>query len=177
MKTKMRYFLFALIFISCYATVKADPVTIIGDTFALHYQNGTGNIADFLKTDLTQHPDIVAQQPFQPGNPNGYVTFMTFLQGTAGTLFQSEWIYDGQALGIDDYILPNDFGPDTAIVFGHQFPLSYTAKTAVLNLYFGGQTATYTFTVREPIPEPATVGLFGFGTAAIAFYIRRARQT
>ena len=168
----MRYFWLAVLLFSCYATVNADPVTIIGDAFALHYKNGTGKIEDFLKTNLNEHPDIVAQQIFSD-NPNGFVDILVFLQGPAGTLFRSEWIYDGQLLGIDDYILPFDFGPDFATGTAHLFPLSYTAKPVVLNLTFGGQTATYTFTVREPIPEPATIGLFSLGSIAFGCYMRR----
>jgi len=147
----------------------------MGDTFALHYQNGTGNFEDFLKTNLNEHPDIVAQQIFGPSNPDGFVDILVFLQGPAGTLFRSEWIYDGQLLGIDDFILPYDFGPDTALSTVHVFPLSYTAKPVVLNLTFGQQTATYTFTVREPIPEPATIGLFSLGSVALGNYTRRTR--
>jgi len=46
----------------------------------------------------------------------------------------------------------------------------------VLNLSFGGQTASYTFTVREPIPEPATLGLFTLGSIAVGFYKRRTNR-
>jgi len=172
----MRYLVLLIVLFSCYATVNADPVTLIGDAFALHYQNGTGNFEDFLKTNLNEHPDIVAQQIFGPGNPDGFVDILVFLQGPAGTLFRSEWIYDGQLLGIDDFILPYDFGPDTALSTVHVFPLSYTARPVVLNLTFGGQTATYTFTVREPIPEPATLNLFTVGSIAVCCYAQRIRN-
>jgi len=168
----MRYFLLIVLLIGCYANVQADPI-ILGNSSALHYVNGTGRIEDFLSTPLTLHPDIVAQQIFAPDNLNGYVTFFTFLQGPAGTLFHTEWIYDGQLLGVDNYILPFDFGDDFALVYGHEFPLSYEARTAVLNLSFGGQTASYTFTVREAVPEPATIGLFALGSLALGYVRRR----
>ncbi|HKG47855.1 MAG TPA: PEP-CTERM sorting domain-containing protein [Pyrinomonadaceae bacterium] len=168
----MRYFLFIVLLVCCYTTVHADPI-ILGDTNALHYVNGTGNIEDFLSTPLTSHPDIVAAQPFAPGNVNGHVSFFTFLQGPAGTLFRAEWFYDGQLLGVDDFFLPFDFGADTALVYGREFPLSYDARVAVLNLSFGNQTATYTFTVREPVPEPATLGLLALGSVAFGYFRRR----
>jgi len=169
----MRYILLLIVLVCCYSTVNADPVTLIGDAFALHYQNGSGNIGDFLKTNLNQHPDIVAQQIFGPGKPDGFVDILVFLQGPVGTLVHTEWIYDGHLLGFDDFVLPFDFGPDTATSVVKVFPLSYTAKPVVLNLSFGGQTASYTFTVREPIPEPATLGLFTLGSIAVGFYKRR----
>ena len=168
----MRYFLLIIVLIGCYATVHADPV-ILGDTSALHYINGSGQIEDFLSTPLTLHPDIVAQQPFAPGNINGQVSFLTFLQGPAGTLFRTELIYDGQLVSTTDFFLPFDFGSDTALIYSLEFPLSYQARTAVLNLFFGGQTASYTFTVREPVPEPATLGLFALGSLALGYFRRR----
>src|ERR1044071_3889621 len=110
----MRFFVLAIVLISCYVTVNADPVTFMGESYSLHYPNGIEDAATILQTPLTQHPDIVAQQIFGPGNPNGFVTFETFLQGPAGTLFRTEWIFDGQLLDIHDFILPFDFGPDFA---------------------------------------------------------------
>ena len=168
----MRYFLLIILLIGCSAIVRADPV-VLGDTSAIHYVNGTGNVEDVLTTPLALHPDIVAPQIFGPGNDSGIVTFLTFLQGPAGTLFRAEWIYDGQPIGTDDFFLPFDFGEDFALVYSHQFPLSYEARTAVLNLSFGGQTASYTFTVREPVPEPATIGLFALGSLALGYFRRR----
>jgi hypothetical protein len=168
----MRYFLLIIVLIGSYATAHADPV-ILGDTSALYYINGTGKIEDFVSTPLTLHPDIVAQQIFAPGNVNGQVGFLTFLQGPAGTLFRAELIYDGQLVSTTDFFLPFDFGSDTALIYTLEFPLSYEAKTAVLNLSFGGQTASYTFTVREPVPEPATIGLFALGSLALGYFKRR----
>ena len=167
----MRYFLLIILLLGCSAIVHADPV-VLGDTFAIHYVNGSGNAEDVLTTNLALHPDIIAPQV--PGlGDGGFVSFFTFLQGPAGTLFHAEWIYDGQPIGADDIFLPFDFGEDFALVFGHQFPLSYEARTAVLNLSFGGQTASYTFTVREPVPEPATIGLFALGSLGLGYFRRR----
>jgi PEP-CTERM motif-containing protein len=168
----MRYFLLIIVLIGSYATVQADPV-VLGDTSALHFANGTEDIEDFLRTSLTLHPDIVAQQTFAPGNVNGLVSFLTFLQGPAGTLFRVELIYDSQLVSTTDFFLPFDFGSDTALIYTLEFPLSYQARPAVLNLSFGGQTASYTFTVREPIPEPATIGLFALGSLALGYFKRR----
>ena len=168
----MRYLLLITLLIGCYANAHADPI-ILGSSSAIHYVNGTGRIEDILTTDLTLHPDIVAQQIFGPGNPNGIVTFLTFLQGPAGTVFHTELIYDGQLVGIQDFILPFDFGSNTALLYSLEFPLSYEARTAMLNLSFGGQTASYTFTVREPVPEPATIGLFALGSVALGYLRRR----
>ena len=168
----MRYLFLITLLIGCYANVHADPI-ILGGTSAIHYVNGSGRFEDVLNTDLTLHPDIVAQQIFGPGNPNGFVTFLTFLQGPAGSVLHTELIYGGQLIGVEDFILPFDFGPNTALLYGFEFPLSYEARTAILNLSFGGQTASYTFTVREPVPEPATIGLFALGSLAVGYLRKR----
>jgi hypothetical protein len=140
---------------------KADPVIL--DTRALHYVNGSGNFDDFLVTSLTSHPDIVAQQIFGPNDPSGYISFQSLLIGPAGTLLHGEFFYDNQLVGVFEYALPSDSAGSWFSLVGPSWPLSYVARPAVLNLNFGGTTASYTFTVREPVPEPGSVLLAATG--------------
>lgn len=140
---------------------KADPVIL--DTRALHYVNGSGNSSDLLVTSLTLHPDIVAQQIFGPNDPSGYITFESQLIGPAGTLLHGEFFYDGQLIGVFEYPLPTDSDGIWFSLVGPSWPFSDLAKPAVLNLNFGGTTASYTFTVREPVPEPSSALLAATG--------------
>ena len=121
------------------------------------------------------HPDIVAEQPFGPGNINGHVTFGTYLTNVAvGTLFHADFTYDGQPVNTFDTVLTFPAPNIMVVVFSGNFPLSYSARPAVLNIDVGGVTASYTFTVREPIPEPASLLLMGTGLL-ILFAVGRSK--
>lgn len=150
---------------------KADPVIL--DTRALHYANGSGNASDLLVTSLTLHPDIVAQQIFGPNDPSGFVSFQSQLIGPAGTLLHGEFFYDGQLIGVFEYALPTDGAGSWFDLVSPAFPFSAVARPVVLNLNFGGTTASYTFTVREPVPEPGSVLLAATGLIPLLIGLKR----
>ena len=152
---------------------KADPVIL--DTRALHYVNGSGNANDLLVTSLTLHPDIVAQQIFGPSDPSGFISFDSQLIGPAGTLLHGEFFYDGQLIGVFEYAIPTDATGIWFSLVGPSWPLSTVAKPAVLNLNFGGTTASYTFTVREAVPEPGSLLLAATGLIPLLIGVKRSR--
>jgi hypothetical protein len=163
----------SILFIVLAGTAKADPVIL--DTRASHYVNGSGNSSDFLVTSLTLHPDIVAQQIFGPNDPRGYITLESQLIGPAGTLLHGEFFYDGQLIGVFEYPLPTDSAGIWFSLVGPSWPLSYVARPAVLNLNFGGTTASYAFTVREPVPEPSSLLLTATGLIALLIRVKWSR--
>ena len=167
--------LLASIFFFMFAGIaKADPVIL--DTRALHYVNGSGNASDLLVTSLTVHPDIVAQQIFGPSDPSGFITFESQLIGPAGTLLHGEFFYDGQLIGVFEYAIPTDGASGWFSLVGPSWPFSSVAKPAVLNLNFGGTTASYTFTVREAVPEPGSLLLAATGLIPLLIGVKWSRD-
>jgi hypothetical protein len=152
---------------------KADPVIL--DTRAVHYVNGSGIATDLLITSLTLHPDVVAQQIFGPNDPSGFVGLDSLLIGPAGTLLHGEFFYDGQLIGVFEYALPTDAEGSWFSLVSPRFPLSYVARPVLLNLNFGGATASYTFTVREPVPEPGSLLLAATGLIPLLIRVKRSR--
>ena len=160
-----------------FGAAQADPVIL--DTNALHHLNGDlSNLT--MSTSLTSHPDIVAVQYFFPESLDGYVTFSTHVTGiTVGTPFHAEFIYDGQLVDTFDTVYTLDWTNDVWLVYGGTFPFSYVAKPAMLNVTAGSAAASYTFTVREPVPEPVSLILMGTGLFSItaALRLKRTRAT
>ena len=163
----------SILFFMLTGIAKADPVIL--DTRALHYVNGSGNSSDLLVTSLTLHPNIVAQQIFGSNDPSGYITFESQLIGPAGTLLHGEFFYDNQLIGVFEYALPTDSAGIWFTLVGPSWPLSYMARPAVLNLNFGGTTASYTFTVREPVPEPSSLLLAATGLIPLLIGVKWSR--
>lgn len=172
----MIFRLLPIIFCVClfFSTARADPVIL--DTEAWHHLNG--NVATLtIATSLSSHPDIVAVQLFFPQSLDGYVTFATHVTGiTVGMPFHAEFFYDGHLVDVFDTVHTLDWASDVWLVYGGTFPFSYVAKPAVLNVNVGGATASYTFSVREPVPEPGSLILMGTGLLSIIAARRRKRS-
>jgi hypothetical protein len=167
-----------IFFVACAIQVEADPLTF--SNLALHPSSGapidvfSNQGSTFWGTQLTFSVDIIGLLP-----PGGTDTLLiTFSDSQGGTVIQS---FEIPVFGtvpppvtlfftISPPNLPFAGVPATLTVD----LLSSSPDFVIPNTNMSVNSFSYSFTVAEPVPEPATLALLGIGLTAL--FARRRRN-